>query len=151
VLVGTNITPEPEFYYHHWGHGSYKQGEISGGIYIASNVAYSTVIYDAEIKEEMMAQVPDGDCRFLRRHLGPPIFNNPDRIYWMTDRTPHEALPTPSGPRQFIRVVLGGIDLWFKDHSDANPNVPLPKRVRVLEGSKFGDKSDLRNASCCAC
>ena len=62
-------------------------------------------------------------------------------IYWMSDRTPHEALPMPSGPRQFVRVILGGVDLWFKDHSTANPLVNLPKSVRVIVGSKFA--SDL--------
>lgn len=58
-------------------------------------------------------------------------------IYWMSDRTPHEALPMPSGPRQFVRVILGGVDLWFKDHSTVNPLVDLPKSVRVIVGSKF--------------
>ena len=67
VLVGTNIAPIPEFAYHHWGHGSYNQGKVQGGIYMASNVANSTLYYDAEVKKERMGDVPNGDCRYLRK------------------------------------------------------------------------------------
>mmetsp|Transcript_3617 Transcript_3617/g.7317 ORF Transcript_3617/g.7317 Transcript_3617/m.7317 type:complete len:279 (+) Transcript_3617:81-917(+) len=137
VLVGHDIAPKPKFSYHHWGHGSYSHGTVKGGIYMASNVTNSTLFYDAEIKKEKMAKVPNGDCRFLRKYLGNPIFSRADMIYWMTDRTPHEALPTPSGPRQFIRVIFGGIDLWFSEHSTPNPLVKLPSSVRVLTGNKF--------------
>jgi len=41
-------------------------------------------------------------------------------LYWMTDHTPHEALPS-SGSRQFFRLVSHKIGGWFSKHNTANP------------------------------
>lgn len=50
------------------------------------------------------------------------------RMYWMTDRTPHEALPSMfSGPRQFFRLVSNDVDGWWKTHSTANPPGHSPR------------------------
>ena len=48
------------------------------------------------------------------------------RLYWITDTTPHEALPhygSQPVPRQFFRVVAGGLALWYSQHSTPNPMV----------------------------
>jgi hypothetical protein len=52
---------------------------------------------------------------------------NANVLNWITDTTPHEALPyTGKEPamRQFFRVVAGGLSLWYPQHSTANPRVP---------------------------
>ena len=112
---------------HHWGRGMMMEAEeINGGIYMASNVTNSTLFYDAEIKKEKMAKVPNGDCRFLRKYLGNPIFSRADMIYWMTDRTPHEALPTPSGPRVRSEPLEGHASLTT---TVTISDPPFPPRV----------------------
>merc|ERR1719474_963391 len=65
-----------------------------------------------------------------------------DTLYWLTDRTPHEALPNESGEavyRQFFRLVTAEVSVWFQDHSTPNPNgvVPDPKITQIIKGSKF--------------
>ena len=61
-------------------------------------------------------------------------------MYWITDRTPHEALLLNKGTyRQFFRLVTSEVSFWFQDHSTKNSLgvVPDPKFARILEGSKF--------------
>ena len=63
-----------------------------------------------------------------------------DTIYWMTDRTPYEALPMKkSGYRQFFRLVTDEVGLWYEKHSTPNPNgvVPDPKITKIIKKSKF--------------
>ena len=65
-------------------------------------------------------------------------------LIWMTDSTPHEALPQEeSGYRQFFRVVTPNVSLWFSEHSTVNPKVPLPSSVTVVRGNKFAPSLDL--------
>jgi len=62
---------------------------------------------------------------------------DPSRLYWLTDRTPHEALPSRfSGNRQFFRLVSNKVDGWWEDHNTANPLGILPD-CAILRGSKF--------------
>ena len=61
-------------------------------------------------------------------------------IYWLTDRTPHEALPMKeSGYRQYVRIVTSDVSVWHEDHSTPNPNgvVPDPAVTKIIKGSKF--------------
>ncbi len=61
-----------------------------------------------------------------------------NQLIWLTDRTPHEALPQEhDGCRQFFRLVTSKISVWFEEHSTPNPMVPLPEYVEVIRGSKF--------------
>lgn len=91
----------------------------------------------------------DGRCRIypeLRsdgdRHgaLVPRVkgFNcEPRRMYWITDITPHEALPAlTNGPRQWFRLVGPKVDVWWAQHNTPNPLGVTPKAC-VLNGSKF--------------
>ncbi|KAI9318290.1 hypothetical protein DFJ73DRAFT_344285 [Zopfochytrium polystomum] len=61
-------------------------------------------------------------------------------LVWMTDRTPHEALPTRERVfRQFFRLVTSNVTVWYADHSTRNDErgVVPPKGVRVVHGDKF--------------
>ena len=63
-----------------------------------------------------------------------------NRIYWMTDRTPHEWLPLKTSTYcQFFRLVTSQVGLWFADHSTTNPNgvKPDPKITQVVGGDEF--------------
>jgi hypothetical protein len=59
----------------------------------------------------------------------------------MTDRTPHESLPVPTGAgvrRQYFRLVVGTVTAWYADHSTPNPLGYLPDpAVRIINGDKF--------------
>lgn len=94
-----------------WGGGNW--GGIHGGLFMAST---------------------DGACRawneqtFMVDQHGALIkapktegFNlKPNHLYWLTDRTPHEALPS-NNYRQWFRLVSDEIGIWFEKHSTPNP------------------------------
>ena len=77
------------------------------------------------------------------RHLLPEelaLTMKANRLYWMTDRTPHESLPLKKGThRQFFRLVMSQVSLWYEDHSTPNPNgvKPDPKVTKIVKGDKF--------------
>ena len=96
-------------------------------------------MWDCEIKVPGLL----GDCEDKRERLskyGPTVLE-PNRIYWMTDRTPHEALPLPEDTyRQYFRLVTENVSVWYDQHSTANPlGVVPPSTVRVISENKFND------------
>jgi hypothetical protein len=51
----------------------------------------------------------------------------PSVLYWMTDRTPHQALPSKEeGYRQFFRLVSEDVSVWFSEHNSPNPTGVVP-------------------------
>merc|ERR1712032_1600305 len=80
-----------------------------------------------------------GNCEHLREFLGPGTKLKAGQLCWFTDRTPHESLPLPKGTkRQFFRLVTSHVDVWYADHSTANPTGVKPgERTRIIHGSKF--------------
>ena len=65
------------------------------------------------------------------------------KLYWITDRTPHEVLPMKEdGWRQFFRLVSHKLGVWYEDHSTNNPMgiVPDPKITKIVKGNKFNKK-----------
>lgn len=58
-------------------------------------------------------------------------------LYWMDDRTPHEALPSDhGGVRQFIRVISHDVGTWWSQHNTANP-LGIQPEARIVHTSKF--------------
>ena len=60
-------------------------------------------------------------------------------LWGISDNTPHEALPmTASAHRQFFRLVLDPVSVWFAANSTPNPLgiVPSPK-CRIVTTNKF--------------
>jgi len=108
-----------------------------GGLYIANSVDNSCEVFDFVVADGVMG--PLGDLEHVRDLLGKsgtPMQSG--SLVWMTDRTPHAALPQlESGRRQFFRLVAGPISHWFADHSTENPLVSLPDDVEVVKGDKF--------------
>eukprot|EP00546_Thalassionema_frauenfeldii_P012571 CAMPEP_0178907362 /NCGR_PEP_ID=MMETSP0786-20121207/7330_1 /TAXON_ID=186022 /ORGANISM="Thalassionema frauenfeldii, Strain CCMP 1798" /LENGTH=298 /DNA_ID=CAMNT_0020579155 /DNA_START=759 /DNA_END=1655 /DNA_ORIENTATION=+ len=127
---------------HHWGRGSFGGPDrYEGGIYLASNVDDSTALWDALVD----ASVPGitdrhGGIDHLRHFL--PVSSatklRAGELAWMTDCTPHEALPqTKTGPRTFFRLVMPYVTHWYAAHSTPNPKVPIPDTITVVDNCKF--------------
>ncbi len=60
-------------------------------------------------------------------------------LCWLTDRTPHMALPVVHPThRQFFRLVTKGVNVWYAKHSTPNPlGILPPESVRIIEVDKF--------------
>ena len=129
--------------YHHWGIGigSYNKDsfKIKGGIFMASNVADSCRVWDCQIMDDNCIGHL-GDIEHLRSLLPESEVMEPNCLYWLTDRTPHESLPLKNKThRQFFRLVTSEVSLWFEEHSTKNPLgvVPDPNITKIVKGSKF--------------
>jgi hypothetical protein len=133
--------------FHNWGMGlkNIRTDTFIGGIYMASNIDDSCKVWNSQIQpagngEEIIGK--HGDVEHLRSYLGPSHLTEANRLYWITDRTPHESMPLKQGTyRQFFRLVTHQVSLWFEDHSTPNPLgvVPNPALTKIVKGNKFGD------------
>lgn len=85
-----------------------------------------------------------GDVEHLRGLMPEPGTDlEAGRLYWLTDRTPHESLPLQKGAfRQFFRLVTSQVSLWYSDHSTPNPLgvKPDPTITRIVIGDKFSEE-----------
>jgi hypothetical protein len=139
VDVGGNFSKGRGFW-HRWGAGEDGNPSVprNGGIFLASNVPNSCVVWDCCVRTPGVL----GDCENLRDRLAPygPTILEPNRLYWITDRTPHEALPMQeSGYRQFFRLVTENVDVWYEQHSTPNPlGVVPPPECKIRTENKFG-------------
>jgi hypothetical protein len=138
---GDGDCEEPNVY-NSWGAGRYeeedKEFSPSGGIFLASTIPGSSAVWDCALKTPGLL----GDCEDLRDRLysyGPTELEA-NHLYWITDRTPHEALPMPaSGLRQFFRLVTEKVDVWYEQHSTPNPmGVTPPPSCKIISENKFG-------------
>jgi hypothetical protein len=81
-----------------WGLGSMSRDErINGGIFMASNTAGTTAVWNASINNVGGEFVgPHGNIERMRGILGPCARTlEAGELVWMTDMTPHESLPIP--------------------------------------------------------
>lgn len=113
-----------------WGGG---WGGRRGGLYMSSNVPNSCSVWDSYVEDPG----PMGDCEHLRSSFPEGRVLRPGELVWMTDGTPHEALPQiASAYRQFFRLVTSEVSVWYRDHSTPNRLGILPP-CQILEGNKF--------------
>jgi hypothetical protein len=116
---------------------------LRGGIYMASTVDDTCEVWNCKImpdsqEKEIIGKL--GDVEHLRKLMPSGEKMKANRMYWMTDRTPHECLPIKEGTyRQFFRLVTSQVSLWYEDHSTKNPLgvVPNPSITKIVKGSKF--------------
>lgn len=144
---GTFVAGEEAF---RWGSGSAKSpDELHGGLYLASNVSNTTAVWDALVNDVKLGGVDfHGGMEHLRPFIGKGKKLPAGLLVWMTDRTPHEALPQEQdGYRQFIRLVTADISVWFAAHSTPNPKVPVPAHVKIIGESKFKEDPNKGGAS----
>jgi hypothetical protein len=111
-----------------WGGGGWGR---AGGLFLASNVPSSTIIYDLDVEPSADSSVAPELLERARYVIQPQHF-----LHWIHDRTPHASLPIPYSRRQFFRLVTSAVDLWFAAHSTPNPlGVVTP--AKIVEGNKF--------------
>ena len=139
------------WYEHHWGNGVILSSQkYVGGIFMTSSVPNSCCAWNCKIERdsesgtEIIGQ--HGSCEHLREFLPEEckIMMEPNVLYWITDRTPHESLPMKERTyRQFFRVVTENVSLWFADHSTPNPCgvLPDPSITKIVRGNKFDPES----------
>jgi len=133
----TSFQPAQE---HPWGCGiMYGPDLYEGGIFMASSVSNTSGVWDALVDKDCPGIVDKhGGCEYLRPIIGEGTKLQAGELIWMTDCTPHEALPQEkSGNRQFFRVVSPYVSHWYADHSTKNSKVDIPKSVKVVYGNKF--------------
>lgn len=126
----------------YWGMGGWVPRNCGGypvdGIYMATNTANSCKIYDVLIdKPEEITDKHGGlDYVLSSKIKNKGYFMEPDQLYWMTDRTPHESEPVDEDcKRQFFRLVVGKISVWYSQHNTANPMVEPD--APIINESKF--------------
>jgi len=114
--------------------------KVEGGFYMASNVKSSCNVWQALIRDPGLVVGPHGDLEHLREVLGRGHTMAPNKMYWLTDRTPHESLALEEETyRQFFRLVTSRLSAWFPEHSTANKcgTKPDPAITKILKGNKF--------------
>jgi hypothetical protein len=130
---------------HGWGQGvALSPDELHGGIFIASNIDNTCAVWDALIDSSLGVVDSLGGIENLRPFIGNGKKIPANLLVWLTDRTPHEALPQEQdGFRQFFRLVTSEISVWFAAHSTPNPKVPVPDHIQIIDESKFENSSNL--------
>eukprot|EP01084_Bolivina_argentea_P105393 188712_1 len=127
-----------------WGHGYINDNQQRDGIYIASTISNSCAVWKCKIipnhKREIIGK--HGDLEHLKYFLPNKFILEKNRLYWITDRTPHESLvlsTEKSVYRQFFRLVTHKLSRWYEQHCTANPNGVVPDKTitTVMKGNKF--------------
>lgn len=121
-----------------WGMGCMGDGIPIDGIFMASSVANTCRIYNEIITKPEEVADGYGGIEQMRAHLGPGRDLEANELVWLTDCTPHEALPMPASKntefeglvyRQFFRLVVGRISVWYSQHSTVNPTGTQPDAI----------------------
>lgn len=142
---GRIVKPPDQFSHeseHHqicWGLGRlgrHLEGDIPvDGIFMASNVDDSSRVYDVLIKSPHDVSDSHGGIEHLRDFVGEGVNIPANSLCWITDSTPHESLPIRASLeepgvkrvyRQFFRLVVGEISLWYSKHNTPNPFGIMP-------------------------
>ena len=149
-MEGKGLCPSvvfiPNLVYNRGAGVSLRDQPLSGGIFIASSVRNSCRLYNCKIvrdptnSSEIIGE--NGDCEHIKEFLpaDKEVVLEENKLYWITDRTPHKSLPLENGTYlQFIRVVTANLSHWSAHHSTPNPCgvQPDPNRTQIVKGNKF--------------
>ena len=114
-----------------------KKAKRFGGVYMASNVDDSCVVYD------MSVRVPGrhGDCEHLKEDplvkASKKTLMKSGELFWVTDRCLHEALPVQQNVRrQWFRLVAGNLGMWYSKHNTPN-RLGIKAPCLIVDDSKF--------------
>lgn len=113
------------------GKGGWGSGGCQLGVYMASTDGacryWQQDNYNVDSHGALMEDLPVENS----------IKCQPSTLYWISDRTPHEALPSPSsGVRQFFRLVSSELGTWFAEHNTPNP-LGVEADTYICYGNKF--------------
>ena len=125
-----------------WGSGVYDGTQVfryKGGIFMASNVSDSTVVWNCAVPNSGELTGNLGDLSHLSGVFGKGRTLQEGELLWITDKTPHASLPLAQGThRQYFRLVTSDVSVWYADHSTPNPlGVKPPDSVKIVKGNKF--------------
>jgi len=99
------------------------------GIYMASTDGMCR-LWDSQVE-------PTDGMGAIENPPGEPVLLDPSTLYWMTDKTPHEAMSSMvGGYRQFFRLVSSDVDAWFSKHNTRNP-LGIKPDTKVVDYDKF--------------
>eukprot|EP01084_Bolivina_argentea_P114341 203587_1 len=145
-LPGAGIGGNSEWRRKGWG-GGYDRKD---GIFMGSNisntcVAWNCKIVDRDDKPDTMVMDSLGSLEHLKCLMpnDQKYLLDGGKLYWMTDRTPHEALPMKQDAwRQFFRLVSSSLGVWYENHSTKNPyGIVVDKKItKIVKGNKFKKK-----------
>jgi len=104
---------------------------------MSSNVSESCAVYRASILKPSEVVGKLGSVEHLREFLEPPVLMKNSEIWWITDKTPHEALPSKTDQnRQFFRLVTSEVSVWYSKHSTPNELGIKPTGL-IIDEDKF--------------
>jgi hypothetical protein len=116
-----------------WGSGP-SADTIQGGLYIATNVDHTARLHDCSVTDESIIG-PAGQIDHLRdyvlRMCGKRTPMKAHQIAWISGTTPVESLQQCEGGIYF-QVVGGSIGEWNEEECTPNPEVKIPKNVRIV-------------------
>jgi len=121
-----------------WGTGRWYGTHHADGIYMASNTENSTKLYPYLVENSEKVTDTHGGLEEFRKDLTGEIMKK-DTMYWFTDKTPHESLPNLTDKpvyRQFFRLVVGPIGVWYSQHNTPNPLGVQPE-AQIINNNKF--------------
>ena len=134
---------DPEFPNLAWGLGHWHDDIVVDGIFMASSVDDSCIIYPCQINNPQEVSDKHGGIEHMREYLPKGELLKANELCWFTDTTPHESLPLkPINPddkfvyRQFLRIVSGRISVWYSQHNTPNPSGLLPD-CPISDDNKF--------------
>jgi hypothetical protein len=126
-----------------WGGGHYRTDLAFEGIYLASNVDDMCQVWGNRIIDSEKITDESGGLEHARHLLvGEPIKLKANTLHWITDKTPHESLPNLTDKpiyRQFFRLVVGPIGVWYSKHNTENPLGVKPE-APISDQDKFKNK-----------
>ena len=121
-----------------WGTGRWSGTHHADGIYMASNTENSTKLYPYLVENSEKVTDIHGGLEEYQNDLEGEIMKK-DTMYWFTDKTPHESLPNLTDKpvyRQFFRLVVGPIGVWYSQHNTPNPLGVQPETL-IVDTNKF--------------
>lgn len=130
-----------------WGLGFYDKIPVDG-IYMATNLEDTSRVYPALIKSPHEVSDEHGGIEHLRDIVGEGQNVPAGTLCWITDCTPHESLPVKAPTdrpdvkhvyRQFFRLVVGQISVWYSRHNTPNPLGVQPS-APISDADKFQSK-----------
>lgn len=125
--------------YSSWGLGIIDTDRFEGGIFLASNISDSCKIWNCTLIDDDVIG-PLGSLKRVKNCIpGSEIMCKANKLYWITDKTPHESLPMKANCyRQFFRLVTSKVTVWYDAHSSKNPLGVQPD-CTIVYGDKFGE------------
>lgn len=113
-----------------WGGGRLSAGKGPGGMEIASSDGYLR-FWPVEIEE----RDEFGGCR--APHGVDAVLTEPEKLYLMTDRTPHEAIPAFEDKHRWLYRLTGPyMTHWYASHSTPSPFGVIAD-AKIVTGNRY--------------